>query len=199
MKEPEYWNHNVAYYPWIKKETEGCRCILDAGCGDGALLAYLDDGSRELYGVDSDPACIEKAQSEYVPDTVSYVNCAFEELDETEKYDAIIFCASIHHMDMKEAVQKAKNMLSTGGLLIIVGLAKPSTVTDHIIEAGRVIPSRIISAKHNMQTADHLGLQVSYQLPKLNEVRRVISEEIPYASWRQALHYRYLLKWIKED
>ena len=64
MKDPKYWNHNVAYYHWIKKETEGCVCILDVGCGDGSLLAYLDDGSRELYGIDTDKSAIDRAGTE---------------------------------------------------------------------------------------------------------------------------------------
>ena len=198
MKEPKYWNHNVAYYPWIKKETEGCSCILDAGCGDGSLLAYLDDGSKELYGIDIDKFAIDRARAENASEKISYEVASFDEIDENEKYDAIVFVASIHHMNMSDTLDKVKKMLTPGGRLIIVGLAKPSTLTDRIIEAGRVIPSRIITNKHKAQSCESMGMTVSFDMPKLNDVRKVISEEIPYASWRQALHYRYLLKWIKE-
>lgn len=198
MKEPKYWNHNVAYYPWIKKETADCKCILDVGCGDGSLLAYLDDGSRELYGIDIDKFAIDRAKAENASEKISYEIASFDEIDESEKYDAIIFVASIHHMNMTDTLQKAKNMLASGGKLVIVGLARPSTLTDRIIEAGRVIPSKIITRKHQQTSADEFKPVVSFDMPYLNDVRKIISEEIPYASWRQALHYRYLLTWVKE-
>ena len=199
MKEPAYWNHNVAYYPWIKKETEGCKCILDVGCGDGSLLSYLDDGSHELYGIDIDKFAIDRAKEANGSEKISYEIASFDEIDENEKYDAIVFVASIHHMNMSDTLQKAKKMLSTGGKLVIVGLAKPSTLTDRIIEAGRVLPSRIITKKHQKNASENeFKPVVSFDMPNLNDVRKIISEEIPYASWRQALHYRYLLTWIKE-
>ncbi|MBR2801520.1 MAG: hypothetical protein IKE21_02845 [Erysipelotrichaceae bacterium] len=51
-----YWNHNSAYYPWIKKKTADCHHILDVGCGDGSLMRYLDDGKKEVCRDRSRPA-----------------------------------------------------------------------------------------------------------------------------------------------
>lgn len=198
MKEPKYWNHNVAYYPWIRKETEGCGRILDAGCGDGALLAYLDDGKKELFGIDIDKFAIDRAKQENASEKISYDICSFDDIDENRQFDAIVFVAAIHHMNMNDALQKAKKMLAPGGTLIIVGLAKPSTFGDKVIEAGRVVPSKIITRMRKMQSAEDLGLTVSFDMPTMDHVRQVIAEELPGASWRQALHYRYLLKWVKE-
>ena len=58
-----YWNHNSAYYPWIKKKTDNCKTILDVGCGDGSLALFLNDGIKKIVGIDSDIHCIEKAIS----------------------------------------------------------------------------------------------------------------------------------------
>ena len=58
MLKPTYWNHNVAYYPWIKQKISNCISILDIGCGDGTLMAYFDDGHKQLTGIDNDPFCI---------------------------------------------------------------------------------------------------------------------------------------------
>ena len=49
-----YWNHNSAYYPWIKKKTADRHHILDVGCGDGFLVRYLDDGTKKITGIDPD-------------------------------------------------------------------------------------------------------------------------------------------------
>lgn len=63
MVEPLYWNHNTAYYKWIKQRTTACKSILDVGCGDGSLIAYLNDGFKNLTGIDVDSSCISTANS----------------------------------------------------------------------------------------------------------------------------------------
>ena len=61
MDSLKYWNHNAAYYPWIRKRLANCSSVLDVGCGDGSLAFYLDDGSKEIVGIDVDKDCISKA------------------------------------------------------------------------------------------------------------------------------------------
>ena len=73
-----YWNHNAAYYPWIRKHLSGCCCVLDVGCGDGALALYLDDGTREIVGIDPDGECIARASRKAGGDNVEFIRCGFE-------------------------------------------------------------------------------------------------------------------------
>ena len=51
----------------------------------------------------------------------------FEAFDMERKFDAVTFVASLHHMNMKAAIEKAIGLLEDDGVLLIVGLAKPST------------------------------------------------------------------------
>lgn len=193
-----FWNHNSAYYPWIKTTVTDCKSILDVGCGEGSLVRFLDDGKKEITGIDIDASCIERAESADKSDKVKYICCDFEDYSSEKQFDAIIFVASIHHMDMASAVKKAKAMISPGGKLVIVGLSKPSTVLDLIIEVGRIIPSKIVSRKHKMESSEDINVPVSYVLPKMNEVRDIVREQLPGAKIRYGLHYRYLLEWEKE-
>lgn len=110
-------------------------------------------------------------------------------------FDAVVFAASIHHMDMTKALQKAKSLLRPCGTLLIIGLAKPSTAVDWILEAARVLPSKIITAFHHMQTSEELSLPSSYDYPSMNDVRSIVKQELPSAKIHYALHYRYLLEW----
>ena len=114
------------------------------------------------------------------------------------KFDAIAFVASIHHMNMKESLQKAKSLLSPSGKLLIVGIAEPSTILDWIVEAVRIIPSKLISAVHNMKTSEELEIKTDYHFLKMNDVRSIIRQELPGASIKYALHYRYLLEWTAQ-
>ncbi len=190
-----YWNHNSAYYPWIKKKTAACRSILDVGCGDGSLVLYLNDGAKNLAGIDPDMRSIEKAQSANSESSVEFSCCSFEDYHPGIQFDAIIFVSSIHHMDMTKALQKAKSHLTPSGKLLVVGLAKPSTLADWIIEAARVIPSKLASAAHHMQSSEEMGIRTTYNYPQMNDVRSTVRQELPGARIRYALHYRYLLEW----
>ena len=191
-----YWNHNTAYYPWVKKKTENCMTILDVGCGDGSLAFFLDDGTKRIVGIDPDHHCIERASSVNDSGNLQFRCCGFENFTPDMRFDAIVFVASIHHMDMAESLQKAKSLLSPSGKLLIVGLAAPSSITDWVLEAARVIPSKVISALHHMQTSEELNISTSYDYPAMKEIRSIVKKELPGARMHYALHYRYLLEWV---
>ena len=193
-----YWNHNSAYYPWIKKKTDNCKTILDVGCGDGSLALFLNDGTKKIVGIDSDIHCIEKAISKNKSSNVDFYCCSFTDYSTDMKFDAIAFVASIHHMNMTESLQKAKSLLSPSGKLLIVGIAEPSTILDWIFEAVRIIPSKLISTVHNMKTSEELEIKTDYHFLKMNDVRSIIRQELPGASIKYALHYRYLLEWTAQ-
>ena len=130
---------------WIKKQLKQSNCILNIWCCDGFLFRYLDDGSKFLVGIDSDKFCIEKAKEQTNSSSCSFFCCNYEDFNYEESFDAIVFVASIHHMNMLHSIKKAKLMLSKNGVLIIVGLAKPSNLMDYLIEGIRIIPCMIIS------------------------------------------------------
>jgi methionine biosynthesis protein metW len=197
LKDLEYWNHNTVYYNWIKKQLKRSNRILDVGCGNGFLIRYLDDGTKFLVGIDSDKFCIEKAKERNVSQSCSFFCCDYEDFNDDEPFDAIIFVASIHHMNMRCALKKAKSMLSRNGILIIVGLAIPSNLMDYVIEAIRIIPCMIISKIKKERSSEDEHIPVCYNFPHLADVRKVISEELPRCEFRMGLYYRYLLKWEK--
>ena len=170
--------------------------ILDVGCGDGSLAFFLDDGTKGIVGIDPDHHCIERASSVNDSGNLQFRCCGFENFTPDMRFDAIVFVASIHHMDMAESLQKAKSLLSPSGKLLIVGLAAPSSITDWVLAAARVIPSKVISALHHMQTTEELGIKTSYKLPLMKDVRIIAKQELPGARIRHALHYRYLLEWV---
>ncbi|MBE6117669.1 MAG: class I SAM-dependent methyltransferase [Erysipelotrichaceae bacterium] len=198
MEQLSYWNHNSAYYDWIKKKAASCKSILDIGCGDGSLLMYLDDGQKELVGLDIDSFCIRKACERNRSGHAEFILTSFDDYDPRRSFDAVIFVASIHHMDMRAAIEKAKALLSPNGLLLIVGLASPSTFTDYIIEGLRVIPCKILSCVKGMHSSEDEQIPVSYNYPPLNEIRSILADELPHHNLRYGLYYRYLLEWAKQ-
>ncbi len=196
---PEYWNHNTAYYPWIRKRVSGCGSVLDAGCGDGSLAFYLGRSVGHTVGIDVDEKCVGRAAASAGGRNTDFICGDFEEYDPRRFFDAVVFSASIHHMDMPRALKRAKALLAPGGKLLIVGLAKPSTAADLLLEAARVLPSKALSALHHICPSEELRIPVSYEFPPMDEVRGVIRTELPDAKLRYGLHYRYLLEWTRPD
>ncbi|MDO4192700.1 MAG: class I SAM-dependent methyltransferase [Erysipelotrichaceae bacterium] len=190
-----YWNHNSAYYPWVKKKTADCHTILDVGCGDGSLALFLDDGVKKIVGIDTDSYSIGKALLEKNGENLTFTCCSFENYIPDMKFDAIVFAASIHHMDMTQALKKARSLLSSSGKILIVGIAKPSTITDWALEIFRVLPSKILSALHHMHTSEELKLTTSYDFSEMNVIRSIVRKELPGAEIHYGLHYRYLVEW----
>ena len=193
------WNHNYAYNRWVSKMVGKRNKILDIGCGNGTLATVLRTPENHILGIDPTYSSIQKAIDHNVYDNVRFAQTTFEEFDANgEKFDAIIFVASIHHMDMRNAIEKAKTLLEGNGVLIIVGLAKPSGFIDWIVELIRVIPSRIISAIKQSIDSETLDIDVSYNFPTMDEVRRICNDNLCGHTIRYGLHFRYLLTWEKK-
>lgn len=190
------WNHNYAYNSWIAEKVGNRKRILDVGCGNGTLALFLRTADNYVLGIDPSAPAVQRAKEANIYGNVNFVQTDFEGFEAGgEKFDAIIFVASLHHMDMAAAITKAKKLLEKGGMLIIVGLAKPSSVIDWAVEAARVIPSRIVSAIKKNVTSEELNIEVSYDLPAMSEVRRLCNDCLRGHKIKYGLHYRYLLTW----
>ena len=88
-------------------------------------------------------------------------------------------------------------MLKRGGILLIVGLAKPATLLDSLIEVGRLLPVKIGDVVHGV--SGWKGMPVADAEETMNDIRHIVKKELPQAKLRQALYYRYLLSWTKEE
>lgn len=190
------WNHNYAYNRWISNQIGSRRRILDVGCGNGPLALFLRNDDNYVLGIDPSERSVRRANEQNMYSNAAFISTTFEDFQpHGQSFDAVIFVASIHHMGMVEALEKAKSMLEENGILIIVGLAKPSNVFDWIVELSRIVPSRVVSAGKKNATSEELDVDVSYDFPTMDEVRRIVRQVLPGHKLRYGLHYRYLLSW----
>ncbi len=197
MNSLKHWNHNAAYYKWISAQLRGCSTVLDVGCGDGSLAKYLSRPGRTVLGIDPSEDCIMSAEREFCEGARFEVR-SFEKFEAAPgSFDAVVFCASLHHMDMEPALEKAVGLLRGCGRLAVVGLASPSGLADRMIDVCRVVPCALGSRLHKMRSSEELGLPTSYVFPKMAEVRDAAERLLPGASIRYGLYWRYLLCWQK--
>ena len=114
-----------------------------------------------------------------------------------DTFDLIVFVASLHHMDQVRAMEKAKQLLASGGLLLIVGCAYPHGPADWCMEMLRVIPAKIGSYMHGEKNGGNIGMPVAAPTLSLKEIRDICRHRFPGARIRPGLYYRYLLLWAK--
>jgi 2-polyprenyl-3-methyl-5-hydroxy-6-metoxy-1,4-benzoquinol methylase len=192
----DYWNHNAAYHPWlvaIAAEHRGD--VLDIGCGDGLLAQRLAPVSRSVTGIDPDPVAIGRAANRLASHprvTVSQARFQDYHADE-RRYDLITFVASLHHMDLRVSLTKARDLLTPTGEIAVVGCAANKTVRDWIWSVMCLPAARIGSRLHS--ETRNIGVVVSDPREGLDDIRRTVAEVLPGASVRRALYYRYLLRW----
>lgn len=194
------WNHNYAYHNWIKKNIENNSIVLDVGCGDGTLIFKISKKCKKVYGIDIDKKSINVAIKDNKDDNVSFINDDFLKYNfENMKFDMIIFVAAIHHMNMKDALLKAQSLLKENGKIIIVGLSKPSSIFDYIIEVLRIVPSFVVSKFKGNKTSEEMNIETNYNFPTSDEVRSICKQILKRNyKIKYALHYRYLLLWTKK-
>ena len=154
---------------------------------------------KQLFGIDPTAACIGKASAASHGENISFLQVSFEKYQTDMRFDAVIFVASLHHMDTESALKKAKKLLNPNGRLLIVGLSSPSSLPDFILEALRIIPSRVISYVRKIHPCEDENIPVSFSFEKMGVLRHIFKELLPGARIRYGLHYRYLLEWEKRE
>jgi SAM-dependent methyltransferase len=191
----DYWNHNSAYHSWILERTAAHRGdSLDVGCGDGLLLQRLAARSRTATGIDVHEQSTTRARRRVAPlVNVTVEHTSFEDFDPGDaRFDVITFVASIHHMDLSPALEKALFLLAPGGELLVVGLAANKSIADWAL-AGVAWPFAYGGSRLHRETRN-IGVPVADPQQSLSEISAVARAVLPDVSIRRALYYRYLLR-----
>ena len=192
----DYWHDNAAYHAWLIDIAARHRGrVLDVGCGEGLLVQRLAGVSRSVVGVDSDPEsarCARRRLQSTASASVRLIR--FENFDaDQQSFDVITFVASIHHLPLRESLQRARQMLRPGGELAIVGPSANKTIADWTWAALCTPVARAGSRLHR-ETRD-IGVPVAEPRESLGEIRRVADDVLPRAVIRRGLYYRYRLLW----
>lgn len=194
-----YWNHNTVYHKWLLAQVKGKETVLDVGCGDGLLVYRLANVCDQLIGIDTHIPSIEKAKKRlFNIKNASIILTRFEDFKrKPNSFDAIIFVASLHHMNLAFCIKKSVKLLKPNGKLLIVGLAHPHSIWDWIIELARLLPVKLIDLFYNVK--GDVGAPITDANEHLGDIRDIAKKELPNAKIKQALYYRYLLTWIKPN
>jgi 2-polyprenyl-3-methyl-5-hydroxy-6-metoxy-1,4-benzoquinol methylase len=195
-EDQDYWNHNSAYHPWLVDIASRHRGdVLDVGCGEGLLAQRLAAVSRSVVGIDADPTSVRRAARRLRPIANASAQLRrFEEFEPGEaSFDLITFVASLHHLPLRDTLQKVRQMLRPAGQLAVVGLSANKSVADWLW-AGLSTPVARVGSLLHRETRD-IGVAVTDPNEGLGEIRRAVTDVLPGARIRRGVYYRYRLLW----
>jgi SAM-dependent methyltransferase len=191
-------NHSTAYHAWIAGIAAAHHgSVLDVGCGDGLLIERLAPMSTSVVGIDIDGPTLARARLRLQGQ--SNVTFAHEDflcfVPSDEQFDTIAFVASLHHMDMKAALTKARSLLKAGGDLLVADGTAQKRPPDWVANCQRPLPARLGGIRHR-ETRES-GVPTLAPSMSLDEVRQAVGQVLPGAAIRRRPCHRYLLRWTR--
>lgn len=179
-----------------------CDRALDLGCGAGTLTRELADVAEHVRGVDLSPEMVRLARARCADRrNVEFLVGDFLALDlAPATFDCIAAVAVLHHMPLVPSLERAKELLRPGGVLLILDLFRDAGVLDRMRSAVALVvdrttqPRRAESRELRAAWAAH-GAGDLY--PTIPEAREVYSRILPGCTFRRHLLWRYSVVWTK--
>ena len=190
------WNHNVHYHPVLLSALpDECETALDVGCGDGALARVLATRVSSVTGIDISGKMIDRARKLSLGVTnLAYVHGDALSYPLEGPYDFVSAVASLHHMDLRAAFERMKQLVRPGGVVAVVGLAKARTPLDLALEA-IAIPTSCAYRLRRPWTEP--GAPLADPTMSYGQIRQVAAADLPGVRFRRRLLFRYSLIWQK--
>ncbi|MFE9727423.1 class I SAM-dependent methyltransferase [Streptomyces sp. NPDC005794] len=195
------WDHNAHYHRWILRQLpRRLNSALDVGSGSGDLARLLAPRAGAVHGIDVDRTIVDRARELTAPAApVTFtVGDALNEIP-PGPYDAITCVATIHHMRFSDALTHFRQHLAPGGTLVVVGVSRPQSLTDYLIDAA-AIPSNVAMAwiKNKGRKAPRPASMTAPTRPAsmaFADIVRDARQALPGVRLRRRLFWRYTLVW----
>lgn len=189
------WNHNIHYHRVVLDAVpDDATCALDVGTGNGLLAADLRDRLARVVAIDIDDTVLEAARCER--GDIAWVRGDVMSYPFGETFDVVASVATLHHLpDPQAALRRLATLTSPGGVLVVVGLARPTRPSDYALAVVGVLQHRWLSWRHGYW--EHTAPTVWPPAHSYAEIRRAAREELPGVRWRLLPMFRYALIWRK--
>jgi len=196
--ESTYWNHNTAFHSEIVRRCSSTAGpILDVGCGDGLLVERLSQSGRQVLGLEPDASTAEHARRRCSALTnVTIVSATWERaLLDAGSFGFISMVATLHHLDISQALRRAADLLAPGGVLYVIGIARLTSRTDYAHALVSMPRARVVGVLRREKWPVDMntkGPEMGY-----SQVRREAVAVLPGARVRRRPYYRFSVDWRK--
>ncbi len=197
------WSHNDHFHSWILANLpENRRSAIDIGCGHGALVAALSPHFAQVCGTEVDPTMLEEATRRC--EGLGNVMISATDLSECSgTYDLITMVAVLHHLDVGPALAEVRRLLAPGGRFLVVGLAKPQSLTDHAWDMVSMVTNPLIGyVKHPWPSP--AGVQpppfpVKDPSLSFDQLKELVLDVMPGAEMKHHIGFRHTIAWTNPE
>lgn len=195
------WNHNTHYHRLLLRRLPETRdSALDIGSGLGLFSFKLSSVFKRVLSLEPDRKSIEYQKAKYVSHgNIEFVNDTFVEHDfGNQKFDFISAIASVHHMDLKTALERMKSLLKPGGRMVILGLYRDSSVADFLISSVAVLPNFVMNLLSVQKKSDDCEMVTALPQSTVREIKRVSHDVLNGCRFKRHLFWRYSIVYEKK-
>jgi 2-polyprenyl-3-methyl-5-hydroxy-6-metoxy-1,4-benzoquinol methylase len=188
---------NARYHDVILEAIPpGCKNALDVGCGNGLLTRALANDRKipQVVGLDRHGPCVERSKAHPESGGIGYVRSdLLAHPFRPKSFDLVTSVAALHHMDPRAGLTRLRDLVAPGGVLAIIGLARPDLPKDLPIEVAGLI-ANLFRPDPKVDPSQRPPI-VWPPLEPYAAVRRLAAELLPGFRWRRHLRWRYSLVW----
>jgi ubiquinone/menaquinone biosynthesis C-methylase UbiE len=185
------WNHNTHHFPRVASRVPSSATrVLDVGCGEGTFCRFLATDQRVVVGLDSDQSVVPSASLGVRYVVASAVALPFRD----GSFDAVTMTMVLHHVQPERALSEAARVLTSGGVLLVLGYGRYGGPRDLLHEARDVLTHKVVARK--MQAWDPPTIKADAP-DTWAGVRTTVSTVLPQSIYRRLPMWRYLVEWHK--
>lgn len=197
-----WWDHNAYYHrKLVRRLPARLDRALDVGCGHGVLAELVAARSNHVDAVDVSARMIERAKAR-PPANVRWL--LGDVLGETLPldpggYDLVTAVSSLHHLPLRPGLRRLAGLVRPGGVLAVIGLYRPATVSDRLIDAC-ALPANAamgvaLAARGRAGKPHDADMPVKDPIDTYAEIVAAAAEFTPGALLRRRLFFRCSLLW----
>ncbi|WP_167132597.1 class I SAM-dependent methyltransferase [Paramicrobacterium chengjingii] len=195
LKDGPLWNHNIHFHRVaLEAIPNSATSALDVGTGNGMLARDLRERLPDVTAIDVDAPILAAAQRTHAG--INWVLADAMTHDFGRTFDVVASVAALHHFeDLESALGRLRELTAPGGVLVIVGLAKATTLGDYARSVPGVVQHHWYSRTRNLW--EHTAPTKWPPPHSYTEVRECAARVLPGVRWRQFAMWRYALTWHK--
>lgn len=196
MNDPDRpWNHNIHYHRQVLGALPSpCDRVLDVGCGEGVLARRLAEVAGRVTAIDRHRPSIERARAHPGAGAIDYVvGDVLTEPLAPASFDAVVAVASLHHLGTRTGLDRLAGLVKPGGTLVVVGLARSSTLADYAHDAVGAVLHRWYAWRREVWESPAPVVRPAPDTYR--QVRAAARDMLPGARFRRRTLWRYTLVW----